>query len=166
MGCMNCLLCRLKVTGAWSLITMGWILRSDISGMVDVYVYSLAEGVFNHQLSLRPTSLMYCLSVSVECQVLGLLMELDLSRMGFITVLKSPPIIIFECEMLFSEEKKVWKKVGSSVFGPYTFAIVMLLPLIVMLMMTYLPSGSVMVALWINGILLFIKIDTPLFLEL
>lgn len=98
--------------------------------------------------------------VLLECQVLGLLVVLDLSRMGFITVLKSSPIIIVECEMLFSEEKKV----GLSVFGPYTFAIGMLLPLIVVLMMTYLPSGSVIVALWINGILFILKLIRLFFL--
>lgn len=57
---------------------------------------------------------MYCLSVSVKCQFLGLLVMLDLSKMGFTTVLKSPPIIIVEFGT-FSEEKKVCKQVGSSV---------------------------------------------------
>lgn len=47
---------------------------------------------------------MYCFSISLECQILGLLVMLDLSEIGFITVLKSPPIIIVKFEMLFIEE--------------------------------------------------------------
>lgn len=90
----------------------------------------------------------------------------DLSKVGLITVLKSPPIMIVEFEKLDSESKNVWEKAESSVLGPYMFAMVKFLLLMVALMITYHPSGSVTVALWINGIVLFIKIDTPLFLEL
>ena len=45
--------------------------------------------------------------VCVDCQVRVLLDALDLSIDGFITVLKSPPIIIGESEKLDMDEKKL-----------------------------------------------------------
>lgn len=57
-------------------------------------------------MSPRPKSLIYCFSVSVECQFLKLPEVLDLSRVGLITVLKSPPITIVEFDRLASDGKK------------------------------------------------------------
>ena len=45
-------------------------------------------------------------------------MFLDLSNDWFMTVLKSPPIIIAESDRVEREVKKVWKKDVSSLFGP------------------------------------------------
>ena len=41
---------------------------------------------------------------------------LERSVVGLITVLKSPAIMMFA--ELYSEEKKLWKKDGSSLLGP------------------------------------------------
>ena len=67
---------------------------------------------------------MYCFNISVECQFLELAVVEDLSKLGLITVLKSPPIMTVESDKLDSESKNVWKKAGSSVLGPYILAIV------------------------------------------
>ena len=59
---------------------------------------------------------MYCLIISDECQSRELLWLCERSSDGMRTVLKSPAIIrLLE---LFSREKRLWKKAGSSLLGP------------------------------------------------
>ncbi len=45
------------------------------------------------------------------------LMVFDPSTVWSLTVLKSPPITVTESGISLSEEKNVWKKDGSSMFG-------------------------------------------------
>ena len=61
---------------------------------------------------------MYCLIVAEEWKGLWEDEIEEWSRSGFITVLKSPPIIIWELGMLDIAEKKEWKKVGESLLRP------------------------------------------------
>ena len=56
--------------------------------------------------------------MSVDCHFLELPAIPVLPIDGSSTVLKSHLIIIFVSEKLFGVEKNVWKKEGSSEFGP------------------------------------------------
>lgn len=85
--------------------------------------------------------------VSADFQMRLLPKLLHLSIVGSRTVLKSPAIMTGQLEKFEIEEKKVWKKDGSSVFGPYKLPIVTGLLLMEMFMIMKRPSGSVMVVL-------------------
>jgi len=145
-------------------MTIGWIFDSEIFDMIELLVrkksmreyewctgekneYSLLLGCCRRQLSPRPKSLMNCFMVSADFQMRLLPKLLHLSIVGSITVLKSPAIMTGQLEKFEIEEKKVWKKDGSSVFGPYKLPIVTGLLLMEMFMIMKRPSGSVMVVL-------------------
>ncbi len=61
----------------------------------------------SHQLLPRPRSVMNCFIPSFDCQMCLLLEVLLLSTDWLITVLKSPPIMIGQLELLEMVEKKV-----------------------------------------------------------
>lgn len=92
-------------------------------------------------------------NVLVVCQFLELPLVDDLPKVGLINEFKSPPIMIVQSDKL--DQKNVWK--GPQYWGPYLFTTVKLLLLIVMLI-TYRPLGTVPVVLWISGIFLCIKL--------
>ena len=79
--------------------------------------------------------------MSVECQFLKLPEVLERSIVGLMIVLKSPAVMrLFEFDNM---EKMLWKKDGSSLFGPYIFASVNVVWLKIAFIMMNLPSGSV-----------------------
>lgn len=64
-------------------------------------------GLRERQASQRPKLLMCCFSVSIERQLLGVPAMLNLSKLGLLTMLKSPRTIRAVSEWAESEEKKV-----------------------------------------------------------
>lgn len=65
---------------------------------------------FDRQPSLRPYSSMYCFNVSVKGQFLVLVIADDPSKVGLMTVLKSPPFVIVPSDKFYSASRNVWEK--------------------------------------------------------
>lgn len=70
--------------------------------------YSFTVVLFIHQLSPSPNSSIYCFIVSVDCNLL--LLVVNPSIVWLRTMLKSPPMMILESVKSYGCEKSVTKK--------------------------------------------------------
>ncbi len=104
----------------------------------------------------------YCFNIALDLDVTLAIWLGCLSSTLSSTQLKSPPIIIFDSEILGISLNTFWKKRGSSWFGAYKLTKVICFEFIDPNTIIYLPFISDIVFWWTNGTFLRIKIATPL----